>query len=248
MAKFTPLEAERPPAYREGEYEIVSDSERGGDTSRELLTGFNIGEALGFAWAKVKKHFWFVVLWSLGTLIVSGLFSNGEVGKGAMDGGDLIFSLLNFVVGTFLTLGSTRLALKLLDDTRGDVKDFLPNWEMFWNVAIVSFLYGFIVLAGIVLLVFPAFIWGPRYSQAIFLVVDKKMGPIEALKESARITMGSKKKLVAYFFSSVGVILLGVLALVAGIIVALPLVMIASAYIYRKLSKEAIEVTSPVGI
>lgn len=203
------------------------------------MAKFTIGEALGFAWSKVRKHFWFVVLWAAGTVFVSMAFSGGDH-RGP---GDSILSILGIIVSTFITIGGIRIAIKLLEDKRGGINDFLPTWEMFWNLFFASALYSIIVCVGLVLLIFPAFIWAPKYSQAMFLVVDKNMGPIQALKESARITMGSKKKLVAYFFASIGVVLLGLIALLVGLFVALPLVMIASAHIYKKLSGEALVVS-----
>ncbi|MEK7120481.1 MAG: hypothetical protein AAB840_00120 [Patescibacteria group bacterium] len=209
------------------------------------MARFIIGEAFGFAWSKIKKHFWFIIFWTLGIVVASLVFTGWRAPFEKADAGDAILSIFGFVVKVFLTLGYTRLALKILDDKKGDINDFLPDWQMFWHLAVVMFLYSFIVGVGIILLIFPGIIWGTRYSQSIFLVIDKNMGPIEALKESARITMGSKKRLVLYFLASLGVFILGVLVLIVGVFVALPLVIITGAYIYRKLSRTDVVAVSP---
>ena len=66
------------------------------------------------------------------------------------------------------------------------------------------------------------------------------MGPIEAFKESGKITAGSKWNLFLLIILLLIIVLLGLLAFIVGIFVALPIAMVAVAYVYRKLSSNTV--------
>jgi len=87
------------------------------------------------------------------------------------------------------------------------------------------------------LLIIPGIWFALRYQYFGMAIVDKNMGPIEALKYSGQITQGNALKLFGMALASMGVIVLGLLALILGVFVAMPVVYIAMAYIYRTLSK-----------
>ena len=59
-------------------------------------------------------------------------------------------------------------------------------------------LYGLIVLAGMILLVIPGIIWAVKLQYFSYFIIDKKLAPIEALKESSRITTGIKWDVFAF--------------------------------------------------
>lgn len=194
---------------------------------------FSIKESLSLGWSKTKKHFWFLFLVALATLVVSSIFS--------FDSGDdsmfsALLSLVGWIVNTFIQIGFIRILLKILNDERGGINDFLPSWNMFWSVFLGQIIYGVIVFAGLILLIVPGIIWAIKYGQFLYLIVDKNLGPIEAIKESGRITSGEKGNLFLFYLASFGVVILGLLALVVGLFAAVPTVMIAGAYIYKKLS------------
>jgi len=71
------------------------------------------------------------------------------------------------------------------------------------------------------------------------LIIDKSMGPIEALKISWHITDGSFWNLIAYWFVVLGINILGVLALGIGLLWSIPTTVLASAHIYRQLSQKS---------
>ena len=69
------------------------------------------------------------------------------------------------------------------------------------------------------------------------LIIDKKdlsMG--EAFRESARITDGVKWKLFGFFLATVFLNIVGALCLVLGLLVSIPVSMLAYVHLYRKLS------------
>jgi uncharacterized membrane protein len=94
-------------------------------------------------------------------------------------------------------------------------------------------------------LIVPGIIWAIKYFPMLYLVVDKGKGPAEAFSESATLTQGVKGQLfllgILFFFIN----LLGFTALFVGLLVTVPMTMLASAYIYRHLLGRASAVMKP---
>jgi len=71
----------------------------------------------------------------------------------------------------------------------------------------------------------------------IFTVLDKGMKPVASLKESKRLTKGSRWSLfflllILAIFNGVGAALVGI-----GLLVTMPMTMLVLAYVYRKLDR-----------
>lgn len=203
---------------------------------------FTIKEALSFGWHKTKKHFWYLVsvlILSFGISVVLDSLAKDE---------EIILSIIVTLIGIAMEIVLMIITLKILNDERVSwrgIEEILPTWRVYLNYILGSILYGLIVLGGLILLIVPGIIWGLKYSQYAYLIVDKNMGFIEALKESGRITAGSKGKILLLGLSSIGVVLLGALALVVGLLWAIPTAMIAWAYVYRKLADSVMPAMVP---
>lgn len=87
-------------------------------------------------------------------------------------------------------------------------------------------------LLGFILLIVPGIIIVLMFQMYAYLVVDKGLGPIAALKRSRVITKGSRWRLFVLGFLIVLVNLGGLLCLVVGLLVTIPLTAIASARVY----------------
>ncbi|MEA3324328.1 MAG: hypothetical protein U9Q37_04220 [Euryarchaeota archaeon] len=70
------------------------------------------------------------------------------------------------------------------------------------------------------------------------MIVDKGLGPIDALEKSSEITIGVKWDLFI-FGILLGILnLMGFACLVVGLFVTIPVTMVAMAFVYRKLLPE----------
>ena len=74
-----------------------------------------------------------------------------------------------------------------------------------------------------------------KFSLCTYFVIDKGLGPIEALKASARTTQGAKWQLLGFGAICGLIYLMGLLCFIVGIFAALPTVMVAIALVYRQL-------------
>ncbi len=72
-----------------------------------------------------------------------------------------------------------------------------------------------------------------RLTFVEYLVLDAGKGPMEAVKDSFRITQWSVGKLVLFMFALGILNILGALALLVGLLVTIPVSILATAHLYR---------------
>jgi len=89
------------------------------------------------------------------------------------------------------------------------------------NYVIASIAYGLMVMVGFLLLIVPGIFLALKYQFYGYLITDRGMGPIEALKESGRLTEGAKKDLFVFWLTFFCGIL--VIMIVLGLLIALPI-------------------------
>ena len=105
------------------------------------------------------------------------------------------------------------------------------------------------VLTGTPFFTIPAFVIGGiivavmsvKLSLCFYFVIDMGMGPVKALKASSRTTMGAKWNLWLFSIVCGLVNVAGFLCFIVGLVVTVPTVMIAMAYVYRQLSEQTPE-------
>ncbi len=183
------------------------------------------------AWETFLKRPLFLVGSILLVLILSSIV-NALPGED----GSIILVLAALVINVLIELGLIAFILKAHDDvTQVKIADL---WypKAFLPYLAVKIMTTIAVLIGLVLLIVPGIIVALTFLFATYLVVDTGKGPIEALKESARITKGHKWALFMLMLALIGINILGVLALGIGLLISVPVSLLAIAHTYRALS------------
>jgi uncharacterized membrane protein len=197
---------------------------------------FSKGEAIKFGWEVMKNNLLFFVAILLITWIAQSIFS--VPGSIAWSGHFVfypIFSIISFVIGIFVAMAYIRICLGFCDGKEADFSDLWTSYPLFFSYLIGSILYGLIVLVGFILLIIPGIIWAIKYSMFGYLIIDRDMPPVAALKKSGEITKGAKWNLFLLGLLFLGIVILGALVCVVGLFAAIPTVMVAHAFVYRKL-------------
>jgi hypothetical protein len=89
-----------------------------------------------------------------------------------------------------ITPGLYKIHLKLTRNLPSRLSEIFTDFSTIVRLAIASFVLSFIVIIGFILLIVPGVYFALRFQLFGFLIVDKGLGPIEALKESWRLTEG----------------------------------------------------------
>jgi uncharacterized membrane protein len=202
---------------------------------------FTVGSAIRFGWETFKTRPWLFV----GASIVI-FFAYGIVG--AITGGidkamgatpedpSAIGSIINFVLSTFVGMGVTAFYLAAHDNP--ETVDLSTLWhpQPFWKYLVAEILVGLAIGIGFILLIIPGIIATIFFMFTTFIVIDKELGPIEAMKESMRIGRGYRWPLLGLIVLLLLIMLLGVIALFVGVLVAMPVASLAFVHVYRTVS------------
>ncbi|MFH1856572.1 MAG: hypothetical protein ABH836_05015 [Candidatus Omnitrophota bacterium] len=208
---------------------------------------FSINEALLFGWNVMKKNIGFFI----GILVVVFIASaapdviNNFIKGKAPVAISIIIAVIFWVLQLILGMGLIKIALKFCGNEKPDFAVLFSGIPLFFKYLAGVILYVLIVLGGLILLIVPGVIWSIKFQYFPYLIIDKNMGPIEALKKSASITHGAKWDLLGFNVVLAVVNVLGILCLLIGAFAAVPTVMIAYAFVYRKLLAQTEAVSTP---
>jgi uncharacterized membrane protein len=204
------------------------------------MNTFTAGSCIRYGWDAFKKRPWFFIGAALVYFIVVGVVTtvlNEVIDQGGIFA--LLGTLARIAVQMLTGMGAVSFALKAHDDLEHvSIMDF---WHPipFWKYTGTTLLFGVIVFAGFVLIIVPGVIWGIMFGYSMYLVIDKQMWPMEALKESKRITYGYKWELLVLAGYSILVVIVGTVCLGVGLLVAYPIVLVANTHAFRTLQQKA---------
>jgi len=208
---------------------------------------FSIEECLRFGWETFKKRpgiliVALVLVWLIPS-IPNLFFPTPEVTPGgappAPTAGEGVAAIVSLLLTIVVSLGAVTFVLRAHDDIASVTLGDLWNPQPFWRYLGVSILTWLIVTVGFLLLIVPGVIAALGLYFASYLVIDRGAGPINALKQSWHITKGHKWQLFLFSLVLIGLNLLGLLALVVGIFVTVPITWLAITHAYRTLASQA---------
>ncbi|HEY1041822.1 MAG TPA: DUF975 family protein [Candidatus Paceibacterota bacterium] len=206
--------------------------------------------ALSYGWNTFRARPWLFVqagilllLINLGVSLVQSVFEAGaELGDGAVVAiVGLASAAFGMAVSFFVSMGETAFFLKAHDDVQKAALKDLWHPKPFWNFVGASILAGIAIILGFIALIIPGIILGILFMFVGYLVIDQDLKPIDALKRSWELTKGNRWKLFFLSLALIGINILGLLALVVGLLVSVPVSFLAVTHAYRTLSGKAPE-------
>jgi hypothetical protein len=142
-------------------------------------------------------------------------------------------AIINQIVGVFLNLGLIRVCLNLVSGKTADVSQLFGEGSKLLKAFLASILFGLAVAVGLVLLIVPGIYVALRYGQFLYAIVDKNLSIGDAFRYSGELTKDNVMSLFVYAILSILVVLAGLLVFCVGIFIAIPVVTLASAVVYR---------------
>lgn len=202
-----------------------------------MVKKLSVGECLSFGWNVFKKRPWFFigVIFTIGIIqLVLGALQNTFFGF-----------ILSFIASTLMYCGILKLFLTAHDDVHKASFSDLWNPKPFFKYLGVSLLLAIILGIGFIALIIPGIILMLVFFLAGYLVVDKNLNPVAALKESARMTRGNRWNLFLLVLAMIVLFILGMIPLLLGLLVVAPVLALAGIHAYRVLSaQESVPMTA----
>lgn len=201
------------------------------------MKSFSINEALSVGWEafKARVGFFIGLLLLFGVLTVIPqmvLQSIEEVWLAVVLA--IVFQIFQY----FLTIGLIKISLDIVDGGQPELSDLFSGGSILLPYVLSSLLYGIIVAIGMLLLIVPGVIASLIFVFYGYVIIDKGLGPIEALKASAAITKGARWQILGFMLVIGLLILVGALLLGLGLFVTVPVAFVAIAFAYRQLSNQ----------
>jgi hypothetical protein len=173
--------------------------------------------------------------------------------------------IISIIIQIILGIGIIKITLSFCDGLKPKFSTLFNARGCFWRYLGADLLYGlvigvastacalpFVLLSAVrrtpcfAFLVYVAFIalvviLSIKFSLCFYFVVDKGLGPINALKASSRATKGAIWPLFVFGIVCVFINMLGVLCFLVGVFVTFPTIMVAMSLVYRQLSEQTPE-------
>lgn len=144
--------------------------------------------------------------------------------------------IFNNLLQLYLGVGQTQMALKMARREPVQYTDLFGGGSVFLPMILAYILAAIAIGIGFVLLIVPGILlllmWWPYY----FLIVDKKAGIIESFSTAATFTKGNWGTTILLWLLSIGIMILGFLALCIGVLFAAPLVTLLWVVAYLMMS------------
>ena len=190
-------------------------------------------------WGKLWKYF--LELFLIG-IIYAVITSPGMVSRttDAVSVGDVLLGTVLFAYGLLIAApvgyGAAFACLKAARGDKLEIKDMFESLHNYWNVVLANLLVEVIVFVGFILLIVPGIVFACKLAFTPYLVVDRKMEVIEAVKESWRMTNGHAWQVFLIGLLSIPISIAGLICFGVGIIIAIMWVSLAFASLYHAVS------------
>jgi uncharacterized membrane protein len=210
--------------------------------SRAMPVTLKPTDCLRFGWNTFKSRPGFFIG---AFVLVGGIDIVVRIVTAHGDDASAMLQILDFVVsvlcGTLIGMGVISFSLKAHDNPAGvTLHDLWPQVKLIWKYLAVEILTIVTIVIGLILIIVPGVIAMVLLSFSYYPVIDRGAGPVEAMKESVRITKGNRLAIFWLFLLLLLVNLVGLLLLVVGLVVTVPVSTLAMIHAYRTLSRPAV--------
>jgi uncharacterized membrane protein len=203
--------------------------------------GLPLQEAIQFGWKTLQRSTGFLILTTVVAAVVPSIIEWGSDIVFDRGGQQFLMELIALVVSATLCLGLFRIYLRFRDGEKPVFENLFDGIARAHTWIAATIVAGVAIIMGLVLLIVPGVIMMLRLWLVGFVLVDEKIGPIDAIQRSWDVTRGHTLDLLLFFILLCGLNLLGALCLGVGLLVTVPISGLALAHVYRLLKPKPLE-------
>lgn len=200
------------------------------------VASFSTGDAVGYGWRAFLRHAAALIVLSL--VVIAAQLVVSWIGR-QIDSWFLLFvwNVIGYVVSLVLTVGVYRAALAVLDGRTPEV-GLLFRSEAVLTYFLASLIVGVAFVIGLVLLIIPGIIVAFLFQFfGLAAVDDPASGPIGAISRSFAVVKDNIGQVLLLDLAMIGIVIVGALLLGVGLLVAYPVVVVAQAYAWRRMTR-----------
>jgi hypothetical protein len=166
------------------------------------------------------------------------LFTIGSLGILAAFFG-FIAMLYAFLVAPVIDYGSDMIFVQSVRKIKPDFEYLVKGFtENYLHIVLANLLVFALVALGLFALIIPGIIIACRLAFVSYIIMDKKLDPIEAVEMSWRLTKGHGWQIFFMGFVSIFIFIFGLIMLIVGIFPAIMWICSSFAALYESVLKE----------
>lgn len=159
----------------------------------------------------------------------------------------LFVNMAGIILGLIIPIGYLYIMLQAVDSGTYGWKDLFTTKGVFWKFFFSWIINHILVFIGFALLVIPGVFLTVVLTFALASVIDEKVGPIQALKETYRLVKDVWPKMLLFSLAVFALNILGFFVFGVGFLVTLPISALAVIHAYRALKhKESELIVTPL--
>ncbi|MEV0947255.1 hypothetical protein [Rhodococcus sp. NPDC049939] len=210
--------------------------------SEQISGGFSVGSAIGYGWNKFKDNalVWvgimlIVVLIEIALSIIFGGLGATADTSGASSVWRILSTIVTAIIGYLINAALVRGSLRELDGNKPSFATFFEFTNV-GTIIIASLIISVATTIGLFLFIIPALIVIFFTWWTLQFVVDQNQDAISAIKSSITVIAKNIGPVLLLALALVGINIIGLLLFVVGLLVSIPISIIASTYAYRVLT------------
>lgn len=207
----------------------------------------SVGSSYGNGWRRLQDYFlelFLIIVIGFIVAIPVGWFDAAEETRAA---GVTLLSVLSLAYGLLLLgpleYGIAYVNLRAARSDQPKAGDILEVFKYYADAVLANILVGAIVCAGLILLIVPGIVFACKLAFTPYLVVDRRMKVIDAVKESWRMTDGYAWQVFFIGLLSIPIAFAGLICFGVGVIVSIMWIHLAFASLYHAVATSGVTAT-----
>jgi uncharacterized membrane protein len=174
-----------------------------------------------------------LIFTTVGGLVLASMQSSQPDSSMAIVAFTAVFQIFSMLFSLYLGLGMTRVGLNLVSGKEVSVGQLFGEGGKLMRMTGASIIYYAMVFLGLLLFIVPGIYLALRFMYYQTAIVDRNMGVIESLSYSSSITTNNRLNLFLLGILGIAIVIAGFLALVVGLVFAMPIVWLSWMVAYR---------------
>lgn len=207
---------------------------------------WEVSEVLSAGWNAVKRY-WPVLVFGPfiaaiiggipsmvpGVLVAAQVVAQQSVEYFVIVG---VATIVGAIIQAFFGVGLVKIYLAAARGIEPQIGDIFSGGSHFLPALGAGILAGLGTVFGLIFLIIPGILLAMAWSLTTYFIVDANLGPIEAMSASWAAARDHLGNLFVFFLASLCVMIAGWCACCIGLFVAMPVVMVAFATIFIRVT------------
>lgn len=170
--------------------------------------GFSIGNIINVGWKRFSDHWGFLLGFFIVTFLINfgGGYLISHISQEYLYG-QIALQICLGAVSLLMGMGWIKVCLDVVDEKTPSWTSLFSQWKLIFKYFVASVLFALAIALGLILFFIPGIVWLFKYMFFPYVIIERGLGPIAALKESAKLTEGAKWDLFGWFASLLAILI-----------------------------------------